>query len=369
MYLCNCELYELNKKLGKKPVIFFGVGDFFDLYLKEILPEEIINNVVYAVDNNDKCTSVMLGEKKIPVYKPEKLYDAKNCNIILSSSNFMYEMYQQLVDLNLNDTIACYFFPLILAKSVGKDNEQLKKSIFNNQSDNKINKLIHSFWFSGEKKPKAYQECVDSWKKVGPDYKIVEWNMENYDYTKNGFMRQAIEKRKWAFASDYARLDVIYRLGGIYMDMDVELLKPFDCLLGNDAFFTFDTQNDIDLGTFGAKAGNHIIKELMKLYDDIDFTGDLKNMNYFCQPRYIRSLMKKHGLVLNGEMQLIDNMAFLPRKYLVPKDSIVYEENGISEDTIAIHHYNAGWKNSDYRCQRIKNNRKLKHILEEKLND
>ena len=363
MKACNSTLKELHQKIKGKRIIIFGVGEYFQYYLKEKFPVELMNDVAYVVDNGSNEEKIEFGGKTVPVYPPTKLQEEKECVVILGSSNFMYEMYQQLESMGLGDGIECYAFPLIMVNSVGKENAESKNSIFLSNKEQKIEKVIHSFWFSGDKKPEAYQRCVDSWKEVCPNYEIIEWNMDNYDYKKNPFMKQAIEQRKWAFASDFARLDVVYNQGGIYLDMDVELIKPLDSLLGNEAFFTFDTQNDIDLGTFAARKGNPLVECLMTLYDNVEFSGDMRTMNWFCQPRYIRTVLQEYGLRLNGDMQVIDGMAFLSRNYLVPKDSVIYELSAMCEETIAIHQYNAGWKNDDYRAKRIENNRNLWKLM------
>lgn len=364
MKLYNCRLDELQNHIEGQRVVLFGIGEYFELYMKEKMPIEVLQSVNYAVDNSRYDSVLHISDNKdVPVYSPSKLLGEDKCVILIGSSNYMSEMYEQLKGMNLCDDICCYIFPLIMVNSAGRQNIQIKKQIEVTKSAPQIPKVLHSFWFSGEKKPEAYQKCMDSWKKVCPEYEIYEWNTDNYDYTKHPFMQKAIAEKKWAFASDYARLDVIYHQGGIYLDMDVELLHSLDSLLGCEAFFTFDTQNDIDLGTFAAKKENCLVKRLMGLYDDVVFSGDMKKMNQLCQPRYIRPVLKEIGLELNGNMQLIDGMVFLPRNYLVPQDSIVYEMSAMTEDTMAIHRYNAGWKNDDYREKRIANNRRIWDLI------
>lgn len=365
MKLCNCRLDELQNRIEGQKVVLFGVGEYFELYMKEILPEDVLCAVSYAIDNGRYGFDITILDNIVPVYSPDKLLEEDKCIVLLGSSNYMSEMYEQLENMNLCDDISCYIFPFIMVNSAGRQNTQIKMQLELTKTRPQIPKVLHSFWFSGDKKPEAYQKCIDSWSRVCPDYKIYEWNMDNYDYGKHPFMKKAIEERKWAFASDYARLDVIYHQGGIYLDMDVELLHPLDNLLGCEAFFTFDTQNDIDLGTFGAKADNLLIKELMELYDDAVFSGEMKKMNVLCQPRYIRPVLRKAGLKLNGNMQLINGMVFLPRNYLVPQDSIIYELSAMSKETLAIHRYNAGWKNGDYRVRRIANNKRIWDLMEE----
>ncbi|MCM1242599.1 MAG: capsular polysaccharide synthesis protein [Roseburia sp.] len=365
MKFCNCRLDELQDRIKGQKLILFGIGEYWELYVKEALSEEVLRSVSYVIDNHSFNSEVQILNNRVPIYHPSKLLEEDDCFLLLSSGMYIYEMYEQLASMDLCDDIRCYAFPLIMANSVGKSDIQIKEYIKKTRNHPQIEKVIHCFWFSGDKKPEAYQKCIDSWVKICPDYEIREWNVDNYDYTVNKFMQQAIEQRKWAFASDYARLDVIYRQGGIYMDMDVELLHSLDSLLGNEAFFTFDTQNDIDLGTFAAKQGNPLIKKIMALYDDIEFSDDVKTMNKLCQPRYIRSVLKDAGVRLNGNLQLLDGMVFLPRNYLAPLDSVLYEPTAMSDETLAMHHFNAGWRDDAYREKRIANNRKLWKLIED----
>lgn len=100
-----------------------------------------------------------------------------------------------------------------------------------------IPKIIHYCWFGGNPKNQLINKCIESWKKHCPDYEIVEWNENNYK-TDNVYFNQALKAKKWPFAADYARLDIILQHGGIYLDTDVELLKPllglqkFSCYVG-----------------------------------------------------------------------------------------------------------------------------------------
>lgn len=362
MRLCNCCLDELQNRIKGQRVVLFGIGKYFELDMKEILSEEILKAVVYAVDNSQCNSKIQLLDSEIPIYHPIKLKDEKNCIILLASSNHMYEMYRQLQSMNLCDDVSCYAFPLVMANSAGKSDIQVKEYIEKSASNPKIEKVIHSFWFSGEKKPEAYQKCIDSWKRFCPDYKILEWNMDNYDYSKHPFMKKAIEEKKWAFASDYARLDVVYHRGGIYLDMDMELLHSLDRLLGCEAFFTFDTQNDIDLAAFAAKPGNLLIKKLMDSYDNVSFTVD--SMSQLCQPRYIRPVLKRAGLVLDGNMQRIDNMVFLPKHYFMPQNTLMYQGQELSDETLAIHRHNGGWLEQDFRTQKNADSRNFWALIE-----
>ncbi len=77
-----------------------------------------------------------------------------------------------------------------------------------------IPKVIHYCWFGGNPKSEIIKQCIESWKKYCPDYEIKEWNEENFDVNCIQYVKDAYEAKKWAFVSDYARLAIIYKMGG-----------------------------------------------------------------------------------------------------------------------------------------------------------
>ena len=103
-----------------------------------------------------------------------------------------------------------------------------------------IPKIIHYCWFGHNKLPALYEKCIQSWKKYCPDYEIVCWNEENFDITQNRYAKEAYEAGKWAFVSDYVRLKVLFEHGGIYLDTDVELIRPIDALVADGGYMGFD---------------------------------------------------------------------------------------------------------------------------------
>ena len=103
-----------------------------------------------------------------------------------------------------------------------------------------IPKIIHYCWFGGKPKPELAQKCIKSWKKFCPDYEIMEWNESNFDVTTAPlYVQQAYCLKRWAFVSDYVRLKALVEMGGVYMDTDVEVIKPLDPYLHHEAFAGF----------------------------------------------------------------------------------------------------------------------------------
>lgn len=99
-----------------------------------------------------------------------------------------------------------------------------------------IPKIIHFVWLGGGKYPPPVQDCIDSWKRILPDYTIKRWDETNFDIDSVPWVKEAIQMRKWSLASDYIRHFALYTEGGIYMDTDVKVFRPFDEFLSWDFF-------------------------------------------------------------------------------------------------------------------------------------
>ena len=136
-----------------------------------------------------------------------------------------------------------------------------------------IPKIIHYCWFGGNPLPKSAEKCIKSWKKYCPDYEIIEWNESNFDINSNQYVREAYENKKYAFVTDYVRLYAMYNYGGIYMDTDVEVLKPLDCFLDNHAFSGFESSGYIPTGLMASEKEFPLFRELLKYYGNRAFVN------------------------------------------------------------------------------------------------
>ena len=111
-----------------------------------------------------------------------------------------------------------------------------------------IPKKIHYCWFGGNPLPLLAQKCIESWKKYLPDYEIIEWNEANYDVHKIPYISQAYKAKKYAFVSDYARVDILNEHGGVYFDTDVEVLKDLSPILAKGPFLGIEAAGAIANG-------------------------------------------------------------------------------------------------------------------------
>lgn len=206
-----------------------------------------------------------------------------------------------------------------------------------------IPKIIHYCWFGGKPLNKLGKKCLKSWKKYCPDYEIKEWNESNYDITKNTYMHQAYENKKYGFVPDYARLDIIYNYGGIYLDTDVELIKPIDDLLELEAFAGVENNSEyVALGLgFGACKENSTIKALRDHYDKLLFIKDEK-LDLTPAPKINTDVLKNMGYVFSEEVTNSCSMTIFPSEYFCPIDMKTGKLN-TTKNTYSIHHYAASW--------------------------
>lgn len=209
-------------------------------------------------------------------------------------------------------------------------------------SEQMIPKKIHFFWFGGNELPESVKKCMDSWKKYCPDYEIIRWDESNYDYKKNRYMAEAYQSKKWSFVSDYARMDILYQYGGIYLDTDVELIKPLDNLLQYPAFMGFEgTYINLGVG-FGTRPGIREVKELMDTYESLRFINQDGSLNMKPITQYTNEYLETKGFVANGKRQRVGNIEIFPQEFFSPKDFYT-RECKITPDTYSIHHFDSSW--------------------------
>lgn len=205
-----------------------------------------------------------------------------------------------------------------------------------------IPKVIHYCWFGRGEKPELAKKCIAGWKRFCPDYKIVEWNEDNFDLDTTAYTRWCYDNKKWAFLSDYVRLHIIYEQGGVYLDTDVEMVKPIDHLLENEAFYGFQTETLVNTGQgFGAVAHHPTVEAMIAQYEKLEVDEQGAFVLQVC-PELNTAALLPFGLVLNGEEQMIGGARILPVEYTNPYDDPTGKLRR-TENTVSIHWYAKSW--------------------------
>lgn len=205
-----------------------------------------------------------------------------------------------------------------------------------------IPKKIHYCWFGGSPMPKLAEKCIGSWKKHCPDYEIIRWDESNFDVRSTPYTRWCHENQKWAFLSDYVRLAVIAREGGIYLDTDVELLRSPDTLLTYGAWYGFENETYVNTGQgFGAEEGHPTVDAMLQQYHNLQADSDGNFAPTAC-PALNTAALLPMGLIPNGKLQTVAGALILPPDYLNPYDNAT-GQLAVTSNTISIHHYAKSW--------------------------
>lgn len=209
-----------------------------------------------------------------------------------------------------------------------------------------ISKKLHYCWFGNNTKSDLIKKCINSWKQFAPDYEIIEWNESNFDIKKYKYAEQAYEAKKYAFVSDVARFDILYNEGGIYVDTDVEFLKPIDTFLADELFMGYSQNGLVASGLItGCSKHNILLKEILLYYENHEFLLLNGRPNTTNVVTIVSDILIERGFILDGTYMNRDGVVLYPAEYFDPYD---YENKKmyISDKTYLIHHYAASWKNN-----------------------
>lgn len=214
-----------------------------------------------------------------------------------------------------------------------------------------IPKIIHYCWLSNDPIPDSLMKCMNSWKKILPDYKLIHWDFKRFDKSSSLWVSQAFDNKKYAFAADYIRLYALYHYGGIYLDMDVEVLKSFDPFLSLQTMLCW--QKDIgglEVAAFGAPKEAQWVKDCLEYYKKRPFVKQTGQFDTKPLPYVVEDILKEKNYILRTintleEAKKITSDRIIPvftSNYFSPKS---YKDKSlhITDDTYSIHHFAGTW--------------------------
>ena len=207
-----------------------------------------------------------------------------------------------------------------------------------------IPKVIHYCWFGRGQMPELALKCIESWHKYLPGYTMKLWNEDSFDINSFPYVKEAYEARKFAFVTDYIRLYALYHEGGIYMDTDVEVLKPLDDLLDLPAFSGYESNkfSNFPTGLMASAAGGVWVKEQLDYYTDRHFILPDGSLDMTTNTVTISRIMKENGFELTGEYQVYKNdMHCFPSDYFCPMTSTRVLK--LTKNSYCIHHFAGSW--------------------------
>lgn len=214
-----------------------------------------------------------------------------------------------------------------------------------------IPKIIHYCWFGKGTMPDLSLKCLESWHRFMPDYTYLLWNEDCFDVKSIPYTKEAYEAGKYAFVSDVVRLYALKQFGGIYLDVDFEVYKPFDNLLHYKAFAGIEGSkyNPVMMGVIASEPEGDWINEQINNYQGRHFIID-GEQDLTTNVKFISDRMRENGFIPDGREQDYKDLHILPVEYFSPR--LTTGEYKRNEHTYCEHKgIHSSWANQSWKSR------------------
>jgi mannosyltransferase OCH1-like enzyme len=189
-----------------------------------------------------------------------------------------------------------------------------------------IPKVMHQIW-DGDVPP-LYQNYLDECRKLHPDWEFKIWGDKEIDALNMEYRNLYDKVRSYAAKADVLRYEFLYRLGGVYRDMDVKCLVPIDDLVHKYDFFIaaegpfvfkYPVLNN---GIIGAAPKSKIFKNTLEFMDN-NIDKNLQNWDLDYKNNEIHAFAVDNTMVpltheVLDNLSLDDKIIVLPPSYFIP---------------------------------------------------
>ena len=203
-------------------------------------------------------------------------------------------------------------------------------------------KQSFTIWFNDEKPiPEVALPWIESQKRLLPNHRIITLESPEVQEAlrSSHYFRECIGAKRWVKAADFFRVWFLFLEGGLYVDIDVEILVPYDkWFVGMEPrlFAGVEKNQMISNAVIGAPEPNHPLLEkyLQKVTENFVGSGDLV---------FEPGMGTWHNTLLSAS-QIQNGLHILRFSVFFPYDHQTGEViNG--SDTVAYHHFLKSWKN------------------------
>ena len=324
-------------------IVIFGTGVVGSTVAPEILKQYDLDDRVDCCIDNDKTrwnTYIRMFNRDVEIKPPDILRNyLGNLTVLITISRYQ-GAYEQLLAMKETEYFNCYIIPAMCIENFHTEGN---KGVIKSSKEALIPKKIHYMWLGNTALPDNLKQCIDSWYKYCPDYEIIRWDESNYDVHKNVFMSQAYDNQKYGFVPDYARIELLYEHGGIYLDTDVELQRNLDDLLYQEAFCGVEKWQVLNFGgCSGAVKGHKSLEPFLESWSKRELVrcdGTLDNVSSGLIDTMIAL---RGGYKVNGRNQTVNGMNIYSYDYFHPYDYMSGQLEK-TNDTFSIHQFHGGW--------------------------
>lgn len=197
-----------------------------------------------------------------------------------------------------------------------------------------IPRNVISAWFGKGEKSDFFKSCIESWHRVLPDWKFIEMNEDTMPdrVMQSNYMTSVLERKEFVKATEVGRLVGLQLHGGVYLDADVEVLKPFDPLLNQEFFIAREDAAWINGAVIGSVPAGKIVTSLIK-------TFPLHTEGREGAHKYGPGFLTPELIALGHGFDKV-----LPPEYFYPYLwNQTREQAVVTKNTYAMHHWAKSW--------------------------
>jgi len=196
-----------------------------------------------------------------------------------------------------------------------------------------IPRVFHHIWLGPDPLPEEHRPLMKSWKRHHPDWEFRLWTEDNLPEDP---IRPEIAERLRAPVerADILRLEILYRHGGVYVDTDLECLRPIDEALAGSDFVGVCLKPGRMTNTFIAAAPGHpllhrALHELRPMEHYFSLQSPPDALKAVAGPVFLRRLV-----VDFPDVKLLEPPAFFPA------------DDAERERALGVHHIARSWHNA-----------------------
>lgn len=235
-----------------------------------------------------------------------------------------------------------------------------------------IPKIIHQTWFDNNKQlPLIFDKMIQESKKKNPDFVFKLWTDANIEDFLNTNYKKLYEIYSnnilGVQKSDLARLAILHYYGGIYIDLDILLLKNLADLFDfdNDLFhisyepqeqtkYVWNTENYICNAFFACNKNNTIIENIINIIINIyNIHGDkiFNQFNIFGSKLYMKILdltdKSLYNIIETNKIYPISDIKLELKSSINEYEKII--KGNYDDDSFMVHY----WIHSNFEAKNI----------------
>jgi Glycosyltransferase sugar-binding region containing DXD motif len=194
-----------------------------------------------------------------------------------------------------------------------------------------IPRILHHIWIGPDPLPEDQGPWIESWKRHHPDWEHRLWTEE--DLPEDPIRPEILERlRAPVERADILRLEILFRHGGVYLDTDLECLRPVDDVLeGEDFVGVCHKPGRITNTAIAAVPGHPLLERALSEVRPMEmyWTSASERLKEVAGPLLLERLV-----VDFPEVKLLEPPVFFPS---TPEER---------EGAVAVHHMARVWHNT-----------------------